>query len=312
MNRRFVFGLSFALVFTAGTVFSAAPTSLANGSFNAALNGFAIHYEVHGRGPVLMTLPNSWGLTWQGLRALYRPLEATFTMVYFDPRGMGQSGAIKQDSDMGMAAVRDDFDALRRHLKLARVNAIGWSNGAFNLILLAAERPETLASAIFLHGEARNTQDDGKAFQAEHPDLMQLYKQFFKEMSSTSMSPEEANARVKAFDAEQTFLYLWADRDAGRAKLKKMYAEAGFSWRHMKYSMAEAATFDFRDRLPRITARTLVIAGAHDLIPVERAREISQGIPGAVFVVFEKSGHFSPVEEQDAFVATVREFLGRR
>jgi len=62
-------------------------------------------------------------------------------MVYFDPRGMGGSGPVREDGDMGMAAVRADFDALRRHLGLDRVSAIGWSNGAMNLILLAAENP---------------------------------------------------------------------------------------------------------------------------------------------------------------------------
>ena len=80
-----------------------------------------------------MTVPNSWGLTLEGLRGLYRGLEEHFTLVYFDPRGMGQSGPIREETDMGKAAVRADFDALRRHLQLDRVNAIGWSNGAMNL-----------------------------------------------------------------------------------------------------------------------------------------------------------------------------------
>ena len=43
---------------------------LANGSFTAELNGFRIHYEVHGQGPVLMALTNSWGLSLEALRAL--------------------------------------------------------------------------------------------------------------------------------------------------------------------------------------------------------------------------------------------------
>jgi pimeloyl-ACP methyl ester carboxylesterase len=38
-----------------------------------------------------MTVPNSWGLTLEGLRAMYRPLEGHLTIVYFDPRGMGGS-----------------------------------------------------------------------------------------------------------------------------------------------------------------------------------------------------------------------------
>src|SRR5688500_1808757 len=135
----------------------AAPAArqLANGSFTADLNGHSIHYEVRGKGPVLMTLPNSWGLTLQALRAMYRPLERRLTMVYFDPRGMGGSGPARVETDRGLAAVREDFDALRRHLGLDKVNVIGWSNGAMNLLVLASDRPETLESAIFLHGSAK-------------------------------------------------------------------------------------------------------------------------------------------------------------
>jgi pimeloyl-ACP methyl ester carboxylesterase len=294
----------------AGSV-NAAPRALANGSFDAELNGFRIHYEVHGKGPVLMTLPNSWGLTWQGLRAIYRPLEAYFTVVYFDPRGMGLSGPVKQDSDMGMAAVREDFEALRGHLKLGKVNVIGWSNGAINLILLASERPDTLASAIFLHGEARYSEEDDKEFQVQHPDLVKLYTDFFREMGSNPTSPEEADADVKRFYLDDFFVHLWVDQKVGRARLEGLYADTGFSWRHLQYQTKELGIYDFRDRLPKITARALVIAGAHDVIPVERAREISRGIRGSQFIVFERSGHFAPLEEQQAFVATVRKFLGQ-
>ena len=88
---------------------------LENGSFTAPLNGFNIHYEVHGQGPVVMTVPNSWGLSLGGLRALYRPLEEHLTLVYFDSRGMGGSGPVAEETDMGLGAVREDFDALRQH-----------------------------------------------------------------------------------------------------------------------------------------------------------------------------------------------------
>jgi len=33
--------------------------NLKTGSFTTELNGFRIHYEVRGSGPVLMTVPNS-------------------------------------------------------------------------------------------------------------------------------------------------------------------------------------------------------------------------------------------------------------
>src|SRR4029453_18691977 len=77
---------------------------LANGSFDATLGGRKVRYEVHGTGPVLMTLTNAWGLTGDGLRAMYRPLESKLTMVYFDPRGMGASAPAQTDADRGMGA----------------------------------------------------------------------------------------------------------------------------------------------------------------------------------------------------------------
>lgn len=284
-------------------------TQLQNGSFTAELNGFNIHYEVHGQGPVLMTVPNSWGLTLEGLRALYRPLEDHLTLVYFDPRGMGQSDPILEEADMGTAAVRADFDALRQHLGLAQVNAIGWSNGAMNLILLAAEYPEAIDRAIFLHGVATFGEEDMQRLQREHPEWMQAYMALEQELASVELSAEEQNARLKQFNLELGFPPMFADPDEGRRILQEIYAETEFSLAHSRYSQTEMPVFDGRDKLPSILAPSLVLAGARDLLPVDRAREIHEGIPASEFRVFENSGHFAPLEEPEAFQQAVLEFL---
>jgi pimeloyl-ACP methyl ester carboxylesterase len=62
--------------------------------------------------------------------------------------------------------------------------------------------------------------------------------------------------------------------------------------------------------LPQITARSLVIAGAHDAIPVSKGKAMAAGIPDAEFVLFESSGHYAPAEEAEAFEALVFRFLG--
>ncbi len=86
------------------------------------------------------------------MRALDRAREDSRTLVYFDPRGMGDAGPVPED--LSAAAVRADFHALREHLGIDEAGAIGWSHGATNLIFLAKERPETIRSATFLHGNA--------------------------------------------------------------------------------------------------------------------------------------------------------------
>lgn len=301
-----------------GLVVSAACSSerapapgLENGSFTPELDGRTLHYEVHGSGPALMTVPNSWGLTLQGLRALYRPLEAHVTMVYFDPRGMGASGPVREESDRGPDAVREDFDSLRKHLGLAKVNAIGWSNGASNLIALASETPEVIEAAVFLHGNASFLPGDEKSIVESYPELVKAFEEFGREMAESKASVEERNARVKEFNTRVWFPYLFADVEAGRRKLPEVFGDAQFSWAHAQYTNKQWAALDFRDRLPRIRARSLVIAGRHDMLPPEKVREMADGIEGADFVVFEESGHFSPVEETAKFVRTVVEFLRR-
>ena len=63
--------------------------------------------------------------------------------------------------------------------------------------------------------------------------------------------------------------------------------------------------------MPLITARCLVIAGAHDMMTPEKVRELADGIADSKFVVFEASGHFAPAEEPEAFEAVVLDFLAR-
>jgi proline iminopeptidase len=288
----------------------AAGTGLANGSFVADLDGVRIHYEVHGQGPVLMALTNSWGLSLEALRVMYRPLEEKLTLVYFDPRGMGGSGPVREESDRGTAAVRADFQALRTHLKLEKVNAIGWSNGAINLIWLAHEHPETLSSAIFVHGMASLGPEDAKAMQAAHPELTKSYGALMAAVAKPGLSPAEQTALQRKMWLEDYFPILCADPVKGRAVVAEVFRDAQLSWPHAAHANKEMPSFDARDLLAGIPVRSLVIAGSHDLLPPARVKVLADGLPHAEFVVFERSGHFSPVEEEEGFKAAVYAFLG--
>jgi proline iminopeptidase len=231
-------------------------------------------------------------------------------MVYFDPRGMGASAAIREESDMGMAAVRADFQALREHLGLETVNAIGWSNGAMNLITLAAEHPEAVDAAIFLHGAASFTQDDQAAWAEQYPDLFKAWAVFTQEMQNPELTDAEKTAKQRDLWLGEWFPRSFADQAAAPAALDRLFGDAEFSWAHAEYSQGEHPSFDVRDQLPLITARSLVIAGAHDVMLAGKGEELADGIEDARLVVFESSGHYAPVEEPEAFENLVFAFLG--
>lgn len=283
---------------------------LENGSFTAELGGHRIHYEVHGSGPVLMTVPNSWGLSLVGLRGMYEPLEEYVTMVYFDPRGMGGSGAVTEPADMGMEAVRADFQALREHLGLEKVNAIGWSNGASNLILLASERPETLESAIYVHGAAKFDERDWADMQARFPALVKDWEKFEAALAAEDLADEEKTARTKAFWLERYFPEAMSRPEVSIPAMRAAFDPAEFSRAHVDYTNVTYPTFDTTDLLPDIPVRSLVIAGESDIMPPAKVRTLADGLADAEFVILRDSGHFGPVEEPDRFREVVLRFLG--
>ena len=97
------------------------------------------------------------------------------------------------------------------------------------------------------------------------------------------------------------FPVSFADPATAPEKLDRIFADAEFSWAHAEYSQREHPEWDARNLLPQITARCLVITGAHDAMPVSKGREMAAGIPDARFVLFESSGHYAPAEEPERF-----------
>ncbi len=68
--------------------------------------------------------------------------------------------------------------------------------------------------------------------------------------------------------------------------------------------------FDLTPGLPSISAQTLVISGRSDgLNPPDEGKAIAGLIPGAVFEVYEDSGHMLAFEEQDHLVDDVVQLL---
>jgi pimeloyl-ACP methyl ester carboxylesterase len=179
-----------------------------------------------------------------------------------------------------------------------------------NLILLAAERPEILESAIFVHGAASFTQEDMQVFAQDHPELMQDWAAMEQELAADELAVAEKTDRMKAFWLGEYFPAALARPDVSAPLLEEAFADAEFSWVHAQYANQETPTFDARDTLPGIVVRSLVLAGGHDMIPADRVLAFAQALQDGRYVLFADSGHFAPIEQGMAFRQAVLEFLG--
>ncbi|WP_404198661.1 bifunctional 3-oxoadipate enol-lactonase/4-carboxymuconolactone decarboxylase PcaDC [Streptomyces tauricus] len=71
------------------------------------------------------------------------------------------------------------------------------------------------------------------------------------------------------------------------------------------------AAFDIRERLPRIGAATLLVAGREDpATPPAHLREIADAVPGAALVEIPGASHLAPAQRPEAVLTALRAHFG--
>jgi pimeloyl-ACP methyl ester carboxylesterase len=79
-----------------------------------------------------------------------------------------------------------------------------------------------------------------------------------------------------------------------------------------RFASEEYGGIEVEDRLGDVTQPVLVLVGRRDrTCSVEAAQAIAEGVRQGELVVFESSGDMTFVEENDAYIRTVRDFLRR-
>jgi pimeloyl-ACP methyl ester carboxylesterase len=274
-------------------------------------DGRKLTYRKLGHGPVLVCHPGGPGFsaTYFGdLAALWEQ----FTLVMLNPRGTGGSDRPRDPRAYQIDDYVSDLEDLRRHLGLERMLLLGHSHGGVIAMAYASAYPARVRRLVLASTLAR--------FGAEHEEAMR------RGMEKRSAQPWAADA-IAALEEEQAGNFS-TDQELSPIVFRELplyfahfgAAEAGYL-DTLKSEMINADalklfnaeifnTFDLRDRLPSITAQTVVITGDEDFIcgPV-CAEEICAGAKGARLVVVGDAGHMLFVEQPQAFHDEVAEFL---
>jgi proline-specific peptidase len=70
-------------------------------------------------------------------------------------------------------------------------------------------------------------------------------------------------------------------------------------------------SWDVTDRVHEIEVPTLITCGRYDEATPAHVEDMHRRMPGSEFVIFEQSSHLAFVEEREAYVKTVNDFLER-
>lgn len=254
-------------------------------------DGVGIWAERRGQGPDVLLIAGlsdpaeAWQAQLDGLSDRYR-------LTAYDNRGSGRTPL--SDEPLSVPVLADDAAALLRALEVERAHVAGFSGGSLIAQELALRHPELVRSLVLVSTWARRDP-------------------YFRSMARSwhwlvTGAPDE-RAMLEAF-----FLWVYTPRAHGNGMVDRIIDET-LAFPHPQSPQAfqrqlrAFTTHDTLDRLPSITAPTLVLAGELDIAaPAHLGRTVAEAIPGAVFEVLPGEAHQPFQESADLFDARVDAF----
>jgi proline iminopeptidase len=223
-------------------------------------------------------------------------------VIFYDQRGTGKSKRVNPDASWGMDAQVADMEAVRAKFGFPKFDLVGDSYGGLLAMAYAAAHPEHVERLILSDSAAPAWKDIVRVLPDVFPDVLEQIAT--REKNSTPA--DAADQRIR--DHFLMLFYSEANRDAYLAGVKDLESVPQVSAAVQKATR----TLDLTPELPRFKFPTMVITGRYDMnVTPLTAWNIYKAIPGAKFVVFEKSGHLPSYEEPDRYVQVVDAFLSQ-
>jgi len=266
----------------------------------------SLFVKVSGHGYPLVLMHGGPGLDHTTLL----PLEALadqFTLVFYDHRCNGRSDGAAM-STVTWENLTADADALREALGFEKWAILGHSFGGNVALEYALRYPHRLSHLILM-----DTGGDQQWVSQHAPEILakrgyragavQAARRFY----SGKITPDEFFSTIMRFMSA----YYYHLNPFGI--LREMVVGPRLMYRPEALIHGYAQLLDgwsVMDRLGKIQAPTLVIAGRYDfLFPPEHQAILADRLPNAQLVLVERAGH-SPHEEQPAQVfPVIRDFL---
>jgi proline iminopeptidase len=282
------------------------------------IDGVDLYYQVRGTGQdTLVMLHGGPGLNFDYLAPDLKPLEESFTLIYYDQRGSGRSSLVSQPDLLTVDDHVADLEAVRKYFGIDRLSLFGHSWGAMLASFYALKHPEKLSRMVFASpGPPRNT-----------PYMQQLIPNLMEWMDSATQAKAEQlmEARQDAtISAKATCEAFWElfirsyfadphDLETIRSMRGNFCSgsetallNGGLVWIH---TFESAGEFDLRNKLQDVNIPVLIISGTEDIFPEESMREWKAAYPDSRLILLEQAAHYPQIEQPQEYFPLVKEFL---
>ncbi len=288
-------------------------------------HGALIYYETVGQGDPLMIVHGGPGASHDYFLPYLLPLMRTNKLVFIDERGSGRSSKLEEPKQYTVDNMVEDLEAVRVGLGLGKISLLGHSFGGVVVQAYALKYQKNL-SHLILASTFSSTKELNEALtrikagmdakDQERVAALEAAGLFGKgEVWEHGRYPDEY---AKLAWGKGYFPYLYQNHpDPNYDPLSSNTGTAWDVYREMWGSDGEFIVdgnlkeVEYVDRLSEIKVPTLIIVGDHDESDPKMSKEMHAKIAGSQIVILPNSGHMTFIDQPEAFLKAVREFVAQ-
>lgn len=272
-------------------------------------DGVRLFVQMLGSGPTAVIIPNGLYL----FDALERLADGR-RLLFVDPRNRGRSDAVSDPSRLARGVHHDveDFDAIRRHFNLDRVDLIGHSYMGLTVVLYALTYPAHAGRVVQI---GALPPDSAREYPAHLTNLDATRADVLGRLATLQRERDQHDpeAFCRMFWSILRALYVTDPADAARLKWEPCHLpnERSFAKQYAECLLPSIRQLDLRtERLASVRTPVLTIHGRKDRSsPYGGGRDWVQRLPNARLVAMERSAHVPWLEEPERFYAALTTFL---
>ncbi len=235
--------------------------------------------------------------------------DGRYRLVLIDQRAQGRSDRSAPPPTWTLQTMASDVSGVAAALGAEDYAVLGHSYGSF----------VALQHAVDAHGAARativsNGVPSSRYLNAVADNLAAFEPVELREQVTAAWARETSVATPEGYRSllvDQLPFHFADPRDARIDDYIAAQADAQYAPDILRrFSVEGYGGIEVENALPSVTQPMLILTGRSDRVCVpEASRAMAQALPNARLVEFAESGHTPFVEETDAYVRAVREFL---
>ena len=278
--------------------------------------GLRLHYHTFGDTAETLIIPEACKL----INDLSR-LAKECQIIFYDPRGRGQSDCDPDTTSLGQEYEVSDIEIVRQHFGLETMALLGWSYLGGVAVRYAAQHPTRISRLILMSPiSPRNPAPYDNPQASEQKEQSRIDSGELEQLKKRIASGEHLSD-PEGFCRE--FMRVLTPRQMGKpAALLQMKSDPCVypnEWWHnirehnrLHFPPETRINYDWREQAASVSAPTLVIHGTEDLIPLESSIEWCSILPNARLLVIEGVGHYPHLEAPEVFYPAIKQFLRGR